>query len=238
MALASAHPTLLTYIELGKSSEGRPMFALILNNPKTGRDTDKPAMYIDGNIHGNEVQAGEVCLSLLNRLLTTYGQNEQMTKVVDRNAFYVIPSVNVDGRYHFFSDPNEADKDYPDRGTLVRFSVDGGGATVARTDLGRVAEDTAKIACDRFSAADGGRLFVAQPILHRHLGPRAGLPGPSLDGVCPGRHPALSIRLAFRTPAPAATRIILLSLCSAVQLVLHRQLGPRVGWPACFLDSV
>jgi uncharacterized protein YndB with AHSA1/START domain len=64
----------------------------------------------------------------------------------------------------FFSDPNEADKDYPDRGTLVRFSVDGGGATVARTVLGRVAEDTAKIACDRFSAADGGRLFVAQPI--------------------------------------------------------------------------
>jgi hypothetical protein len=31
------------------------------------------------------------------------------------------------------------------------------------------------------------------------------LPGPFLDGVCPKRCPALSIRLAFRTPAPAAT---------------------------------
>ena len=34
-ALAAAHPGLLTYVEIGKSVEGRPMFALILDNPKT-----------------------------------------------------------------------------------------------------------------------------------------------------------------------------------------------------------
>ncbi len=63
----------------------------------------------------------------------------------------------------FFSDPNEDTKEYPDRGTLVRLGVDGGGATVARAVIGRVPEDAAKIACDRFSTSAGGRLFVAQP---------------------------------------------------------------------------
>ena len=48
--------------ELGKSTEGRDMLLMTVNNPKTGPDREKPAMYIDGNVHGNEVQAAESCL--------------------------------------------------------------------------------------------------------------------------------------------------------------------------------
>ena len=77
---------------VGKSEEGRDIWAMTVNNPKTGAALDKPGVYVDGNIHGNEIQAGEVCLAVLNRLLTGYGQNEQITKLVDRNAYYVIPS--------------------------------------------------------------------------------------------------------------------------------------------------
>ncbi len=44
-----------------------------------------------------EIQAGEVCLYLLDMLLGRYGRIEAVTKLVDRNAFYVIPVVNVDG---------------------------------------------------------------------------------------------------------------------------------------------
>ena len=105
-ALHAAYPQLTTLEVVGKSEEGREIWAMTVNNPKTGAALDKPGVYADGNIHGNEIQAGEVCLALLNRLLTGYGQNEQITKLVDRNAYYVIPSVNVDGRYHFFHDPN------------------------------------------------------------------------------------------------------------------------------------
>jgi len=47
-----------------------------------------------------------VCLALLNNLLTRHGSNEQITALVDRNAYYVLPVVNVDGRYHFFHDAN------------------------------------------------------------------------------------------------------------------------------------
>ena len=37
-------------------------------------------------------------------LLTKYGENEKITKAVDNNSHFIIPVVNVDGRYHFFND--------------------------------------------------------------------------------------------------------------------------------------
>lgn len=96
-----------THLDLvGKSEEGRAIYALTINNPKTGNELDKPGVYVDGNIHGNEIQAGEVCLYYANMLLTKYGENEKITQALDRNVHYIIPVVNVDGRFHFFEDGN------------------------------------------------------------------------------------------------------------------------------------
>ena len=105
-ALNRAYPEITMIEEVGKSEEGRIIWALTINNPKTGQALAKPGVYVDGNIHGNEIQAGEVCLYLANRLLTKYGENDDITEIVNRNVFYIIPVVNVDGRYHFFNDPN------------------------------------------------------------------------------------------------------------------------------------
>lgn len=105
-ALNKSYPDLTTIEEVGRSEEDRIIWALTINNPKTGNPLSKPGVYVDGNIHGNEIQAGEVCLYLANHLLTKYGENEDITEIVDRNVFYIIPVVNVDGRYHFFNDPN------------------------------------------------------------------------------------------------------------------------------------
>ena len=105
-ALNKAFPNLTRVDLVGKSEEDRAIYCVTVNNPETGAELDKPAVYIDGNIHGNEIQATEVCLYFLNYILTKYGENENITEVVDKNCFYVIPSVNVDGRYHFFNDPN------------------------------------------------------------------------------------------------------------------------------------
>ena len=105
-ALHQAYPDLTTLDLVGYSEEERAIYALTISNPKTGDHLSKPGVYADGNIHGNEVQAGEVCLYLANRLLTLYGTNKQITSLVDKNSFYIIPAVNVDGRYHFFEDAN------------------------------------------------------------------------------------------------------------------------------------
>lgn len=102
--LHQTYPQLTKLVTVGKSEEGRGIYCMIINNPKTGNELEKPGIYVDGNIHGNEIQAGEVCLYLLDYLLDNYGKNKEITQLVDQKAFYVLPVVNVDGRYHFLKD--------------------------------------------------------------------------------------------------------------------------------------
>ena len=104
--LVAAHPDLLTLSSLGKSVEGRELWCVTINNPKTGKDRDKPAMYVDGNVHGNEVQAAETCLYTIWYLTENYGRVENLTKLVDEKVFYVVPTVNPDGRAYWFTGPN------------------------------------------------------------------------------------------------------------------------------------
>jgi len=107
-ALHEAYPALTTVEEVGRSEENRPILAVTVNNPKTGPALSKPGVYVDGNMHGNEIQGGEICLYLLDYLLGRYGKNPDITALVDKNCFYVVPVVNVDGRYHFMADPNNS----------------------------------------------------------------------------------------------------------------------------------
>lgn len=100
-ALEKAYPKFLKYISLGKSHGGRDIAAMIVNNPDTGPDTSKPAMYIEANIHGNEVQGGEVCIYTIWYLMEHYGKIDQITKLVNERAFYIVPTVNPDGRDYF-----------------------------------------------------------------------------------------------------------------------------------------
>ncbi|MEO6811066.1 MAG: M14 family metallopeptidase [Isosphaeraceae bacterium] len=104
--LVAAHPDLLSMASLGKSVEGRDLWCVTINNRKTGPDRSKPAMYVDGNIHGNEVQAAEVSLYLIWYLTENYQKVENLRKLVDEKVFYIIPTVNPDGRAYWFNGPN------------------------------------------------------------------------------------------------------------------------------------
>lgn len=107
--LVAAYPELLTLQSLGKSEQGREMWLVTLNNPKTGPDADKPAMWIDGNVHGNEIQAGETVIYSIWYLAKSYGQVEPLTKLVDRAAFYFLVSQNPDGRDNWFKNATTPD---------------------------------------------------------------------------------------------------------------------------------
>lgn len=61
-----------------------------------------------------------------------------------------------------FFDPQGADKDYPDSGTVLRLGIDANGATTTRAILSRIPEDSTRLACDRFAADAGGRIYVAR----------------------------------------------------------------------------
>ncbi len=104
--LVAAYPDLLTLESLGKSEQGRDLWLITLNNPKTGDASSKPAMYIDGNVHGNEIQATETVLYSIWYLTKSYGKVDRLTDLIDRVAFYFVPSQNPDGRANWFANPN------------------------------------------------------------------------------------------------------------------------------------
>ena len=100
-----AYPKLVTLEAIGKSHEERDIWALTINNPDTGASLEKPGFYVDGNIHGSEVTASTSCHYLAWYLLSNYGQADEVTRLVDENAFYIIPMVSPDGVEHCLSTP-------------------------------------------------------------------------------------------------------------------------------------
>jgi len=108
-ALATAYPKLATLQSIGKSYAGRDIWALCLNNPQTGPAERKPGYYVDGNIHGNEIQGAEVALYAAYYLLKNYGKTDFATRLLDERAFYIVPTMNPDSRdwyIHKASDPD------------------------------------------------------------------------------------------------------------------------------------
>ena len=57
---AAVHPGLVTVESIGKSYEGRDIWVATVTNTNTGSDADKPAFWIDGNIHATEVAASAI----------------------------------------------------------------------------------------------------------------------------------------------------------------------------------
>jgi hypothetical protein len=60
-------------------------------------------MFIEANVHGNEIQGGEVCLYTIWYLMENYGRIENITRLVDERVFYIMPTVNPDGRQYFMA---------------------------------------------------------------------------------------------------------------------------------------
>ncbi len=105
-AMAEAHPKLARLQSLGDSYAGREMWLLTVTNSKTGGDREKPAFWIDGGIHGNEIQAVEVSLYTGWYLLEMYGRNPFVTRLLDQRAFYIVPMMNPDSRVAHMVEPN------------------------------------------------------------------------------------------------------------------------------------
>jgi hypothetical protein len=94
-------PDFLSLQSLGESFGGREMWLMTVNNPRTGDEMDKAGMFIEANVHGNEIQGAEVILYTIWYLMENYGRIDDVTRLVDERVFYLVPSVNPDGRDYF-----------------------------------------------------------------------------------------------------------------------------------------
>jgi murein tripeptide amidase MpaA len=135
-AYTREYPGLLKLESIGKSHEGRDVWLITATNVKSGSDSEKPAFWVDGNIHASEVTASSAALYLINALVTRYGNDENITRALDTRAFYIVPRVNPDGAEWALADkpkiirsstrPYPYDED-PIDGLVAQEDVDGDG---------------------------------------------------------------------------------------------------------------
>lgn len=93
---------------IGKSRMGRDQWLLTITNKATGAHDTKPAVWVDGAIHGNEVNGITCALYTMWYLLTRYDYDPFVHELVDNTTFYILPGLNVDANDSYVSFPNTA----------------------------------------------------------------------------------------------------------------------------------
>jgi len=118
--VAAANPAITDLVEIGPSTGNRPIYVLVVSNMKKGVTIDalvplqrprtpavnnvtpmkpyqgKPGQWIDGGLRGNARAGTEACLFIIDKLVSGYGNDAEITKLVDENAFYLCPAPNPD----------------------------------------------------------------------------------------------------------------------------------------------
>lgn len=127
------YPHLARLESIGKSYQGRDIWVITLTNFATGSDAEKPAYWIDANIHAGEVTGGATAQYTIQYLVSHYGAEAQVTRLLDRSAFYICPRVSPDGVEQYLTTPYQARssvRPYPfedEREGLYLEDVDGNG---------------------------------------------------------------------------------------------------------------
>ena len=100
------YPYLADIQSIGKSRMGRDQYLITITAKLTGKHQDKPAMWADGAIHGNEVNGITCSMYLMWYLLTRYDYDKYVYDLVNNCTFYILPGLNVDANASFVEFPN------------------------------------------------------------------------------------------------------------------------------------
>jgi murein tripeptide amidase MpaA len=93
---AKEYPELVELHQIGRSYEGRPITAVILTLRSNGSHSEKPAVWLDANIHATEIAGTTVVLHTLWTLLSRSDET-QVRELLSKITIYAVPRVNPDG---------------------------------------------------------------------------------------------------------------------------------------------
>ncbi|HEX2916264.1 MAG TPA: M14 family metallopeptidase [Chloroflexia bacterium] len=141
-SLAESYPDLARLESIGKSHEGRDLWLMTVTNFLTGHDADKPAYWIDANIHAAELTGSATALYTIQYLLENYGRDAEahsdrsialVNHLLDTRVFYIMPRHTPDGAERVLTTPNRlrsSTRPYPldeDKDGLVAQDLDDDG---------------------------------------------------------------------------------------------------------------
>jgi carboxypeptidase T len=108
-AVAAAHPDIVSRFSIGKSYQGRDLWAVKISDNVTV-DENEPEVMFDGTHHADEHMATEMTLHILHWLVDGYGHDQRITNIVNTREIWIVLLVNPDGaeydisggKFHFW----------------------------------------------------------------------------------------------------------------------------------------
>jgi len=90
-------PSLIRVVSLGRTCEGRDIYAMKISSNAAKDDREKPDILLMGGIHASEWIGIEAMMYFAERLLSGYGKDDCVTYIMDNAEIWIIPVVNPDG---------------------------------------------------------------------------------------------------------------------------------------------
>jgi carboxypeptidase T len=108
-AAAVAHPNIIRKFSIGKSYQGRELWAVKISD-NVDVDEAEPEVLFDGLHHAREHMAVEMTLAIMHWLVDGYGSDPTITNLVDNREIWIVFNVNPDGgeydiaggKYHYW----------------------------------------------------------------------------------------------------------------------------------------
>ncbi|MHC5010995.1 MAG: M14 family zinc carboxypeptidase, partial [Planctomycetota bacterium] len=104
--LAARRPDRARLLEIGRSVEGRPILALEVTNRGIGEADRKPAVYVQGGLHGNEISSTTAVLYAAWRLTVNPRESRGTDRILERATVIFVPALNPDGVHHYLAEPH------------------------------------------------------------------------------------------------------------------------------------
>jgi carboxypeptidase T len=95
-AVETAHPDIVQVFSIGKSYQGRDIWAAKISD-NVATDEAEPEVMFDALHHAREHMTVEQALYLLHLLADNYGTDSQITDLVDKREIWIVFAVNPDG---------------------------------------------------------------------------------------------------------------------------------------------
>lgn len=102
--LAAAHPQIAQVSSIGKSVEGRDLWALKISDNVAQDEPEAETVFLGGH-HAREWIAVDVPFLLASQLVNQYGTDTTITRLVNQSEIWIVPMVNPDG--HQYSVTND-----------------------------------------------------------------------------------------------------------------------------------
>ncbi|WZP00828.1 M14 family metallopeptidase [Isosphaeraceae bacterium EP7] len=108
---ATAHPQVVTLSSLARTGQGRDVWMVRIGRPEdAGADAGapkpdprarrvgpRPAILIVANLEADHLVGSQVALGMIRSLAAADGQDQAVTRMLDRTTIYVVPRLNPDG---------------------------------------------------------------------------------------------------------------------------------------------